>query len=293
MIELGLSPEVLLPCGALLGEGPVWDPRTRLLHFVDGKHPAIWTFDPSNGESRRLPLKEKIGFIGLTPDSNSLVAGLQSGLATVSLQSGETKILLHPEPGNPEARINDGVVDHDGGLIFGTMDDSEYRPIGSFFRYHPDDGVTRFDSGFIVSNGPFPANDGKHVFYVDSCGFQIKRVRREGPKLGPPEVFFDWPEDWGFPDGLTGDAEGGLWVAHWNGRQVTRIGPDGGPSHRFTLPTEHITKVWFGGEDFATLYITTASIDQNIIEDPVAGHLFAVDCGFRGLPANIAALPEN
>jgi len=126
---------------------------------------------------------------------------------------------------------------------------------------------------------------------VDSCAFQIKRVHRKGATLAPPEIFFNWPESWGFPDGLTGDADGGLWVAHWNGRHVTRIDPEGQPSHRFSLPTEHITKVWFGGEKLDTLYITTASIDQNIIEDPVAGHLFAVNCGFKGLPANIAKLP--
>lgn len=291
MIQLDISPEVVLPCGALLGEGPVWDCRTGQLHFVDGKHPAIWTFAPSTGRSHRLPLKEKVGFIGLTPDPMRVVAGLQSGLGTVCLDSGEFSLLFDPEPENPETRINDGVVDLDGGLVFGTMDDREYRPIGSYFRYHPDHGVTRYDGGCIVSNGPFPANDGEHIFYVDSCAFQIKRVHRKGATLAPPEVFFNWPESWGFPDGLTGDADGGLWVAHWNGRHVTRIDPQGQPSHRFSLPTEHITKVWFGGEKLDTLYITTASIDQNIIEDPVAGHLFAVNCGFRGLPANIAKLP--
>jgi len=232
----------------------------------------------------------KIGFIGLTSDPKRVVAGLQSGLGTVCLDSAAFTLLLHPEPENPETRINDGVVDLDGGIVFGTMDDREYRPIGSYFRYHPDHGLARFDSGCIVSNGPFPANDGAHVYYVDSCAFQIKRVRRNGAEMGKPEVFFNWPEDWGFPDGLTGDADGGLWVAHWNGRKVTRIGPDGQPSHCFSLPTEHITKVWFGGADLATLFITTASIDQNIIEDPFAGHLFAVDCGFKGLPANITQL---
>jgi len=293
VIQIEAQPKVVLPCNALLGEGPVWDHRTGLLHFVDGKNPAIWTFDPASGRSSRLSQTEKIGFIGLTSDPDMVVAGLQSGLATVSLKTGEAETWLNPEPENTDTRINDGVVDYDGGLIFGTMDDKEYRPIGSYFRYHPGDGLTRFDGGVIVSNGPFPANNGKEVYYVDSCGFKIKKVTREGAKIGRPGVFFNWPEDWGFPDGLNGDAQGGLWVAHWNGRHVTRIGPEGEPTHRFTLPTEHITKAWFGGPDHSTLYITTASIDQNLVEDPVAGHLFAVDCGFRGLPANIAALPGD
>lgn len=289
MRTLDASPHVVLPCHALLGEGPVWDHRTGLLHFVDGKNPAIWTFNPATGKSSRLRQPEKIGFIGLTEDPGVMLAGLQSGLAKVSLETGESSLVIDPEPESTESRINDGVVDIDGGVVFGTMDDREHRPIGSFFRHHPEHGLTRFDSGFVVSNGPFPGLSGDAVYYVDSVGFLIKRVTRKGASLGEPEVFFEWPEDWGYPDGMTGDAEGGFWVAHWNGHHVTRIGPDATPTHRFTLPTEHVTKVWFGGDDLATLFVTTALIDQNVIEDPLAGHLFAIDCGFRGLPANIAA----
>lgn len=288
-VELEVEPKVVLPCNALLGEGPVWDHRTGLLHFVDGKHPAIWTFDPVSGESKRLRLPEKIGFIGLSPETRVLVAGLQRGLGTVSLETGEFSLMIDPEP-DRDIRINDGVVDVDGGIVFGSMDDLENRPLGSFYRYHPSTGLTKVDTGFIVTNGPFPANDGKYIYYVDSCGFKIKRVQREGARISAPEVFFEWPEHWGYPDGMTGDADGGWWVAHWNGHAVTRIDASGQPTHRFRMPTEHITKVWFGGEDLSTMFITTAMIDQNVIKDPVAGHLFAVDCGFKGLNANIAQL---
>lgn len=288
MKTLELSPEVVLPCGTITGEGPVWDRRTGLLHFIDCKHPAIWTFNPQTGDNERLRLSERIGFVSLTEDPKVMVAGLEAGLVKISLESGESTLLVDPEAEAPQTRINDGVADLDGGLIFGSMDNLEYRPTGSFYRYHPEDGLTCFDSGFVVSNGPFPSIDGEFVYYVDSVGFKIKRVRRQGKAIGEPEVFFDWPEDWGYPDGLTGDAEGGFWIAHWNGHGVTRIDASGSPSHYFAMPTEHITKVWFGGPDLATMYITTASIDQNIVKDPLAGHLFALDCGFRGIPANFA-----
>ena len=48
-----------------------------------------------------------------------------------------------------------------------------------------------------------------------------------------------------------------------------------------------VTSCAFGGADLETLYITTASLRMDraaLAEQPLAGALFAVDPGVRGLP---------
>jgi xylono-1,5-lactonase len=84
------------------------------------------------------------------------------------------------------------------------------------------------------------------------------------------------------------DAEGHVWICHWGGSRTTRFGPDGGQERIVSVPTAQVTKCAFGGPNLTTLYIATAAIGRDPHIDPMAGHLFAVETGIRGLPANIA-----
>ena len=50
------------------------------------------------------------------------------------------------------------------------------------------------------------------------------------PELGEVRfrrVFATLGDEAGFPDGMTVDGEGYLWVAHWAGSRVSRYAPDG------------------------------------------------------------------
>ena len=87
----------------------------------------------------------------------------------------------------------------------------------------------------------------------------------------------------GKPDGLTVDAEGGVWVALWSGGAVQRYSPDGEPADRVELPVSNVTDCCFGGPDLMTLYVTTAA--RGAAHEPLAGALFACRPGVAGLPA--------
>ena len=56
------------------------------------------------------------------------------------------------------------------------------------------------------------------------------------------------------------------------------------------MPTALVTHCTFGGPDLTTLYVTTGSRDRDPTIDPMAGHLFMLETGIRGLPARIFAL---
>jgi xylono-1,5-lactonase len=90
-----------------------------------------------------------------------------------------------------------------------------------------------------------------------------------------------------FPDGLTVDAEGGVWsVQHGVGR-VVRYAADGRITHEVGVPTPQPTSCIFGGRELDTLYVTTSR--QNMTPEqleryPLSGGVFAVQPGLGGVP---------
>lgn len=283
-------PERVLDCQTLVGEGPIWDQRSGTLYFVDIKKPAIWQWIPHSRTYDRFPLKERIGFVALTQTPGVLLCGMKSGLVLHRLSDASQRLLIAPEPDCAGNRINDGMVDLDGAVIFGTMDDAEQEPSGKFYRWHPQDGLTTIDDGYIVSNGPTAHTDGRRFFCIDTVNRRIKCFHRNDSGFTEPKIFFEWPDSWGYPDGMICDAEGGLWVAHWDGYAVTRLTDQGEVDRTIRLPARNITKPCFGGEDLSTLYLTTAAIDCDEHDAPDAGALFAIAGAGRGIAPTIAAV---
>jgi sugar lactone lactonase YvrE len=56
------------------------------------------------------------------------------------------------------------------------------------------------------------------------------------------------------------------------------------------MPTALVTHCTFGGPDLTTLYVTTGLRDRDPTIDPMAGHLFTLETGIRGVPARIFTL---
>ncbi len=96
------------------------------------------------------------------------------------------------------------------------------------------------------------------------------------------------------PDGLTVDAGGYVWAAKWRGGRVVRYAPDGRIERTIELPVPKISCCTFGGQDFSTLFITTARLgmnDEELAKYPDSGALFWVELAdVHGLPAAPFAL---
>ncbi|OIQ64147.1 L-arabinolactonase [mine drainage metagenome] len=81
-----------------------------------------------------------------------------------------------------------------------------------------------------------------------------------------------------------------LWIAHWDGWQITRWNPDTGEKLlSIPLPAARITSCAFGGDNLEDLYITSARAwltNDQLAEQPLAGSLFVIkNTGYKGLPA--------
>jgi sugar lactone lactonase YvrE len=280
------TPRVAVASGCVVGEGALWDHRNETVLFVDIKNPGIWHYHPATGKHVRVAVPERVGFVALTLDPDIVVAGFKSGLKRFHLFGGETQDIVAPEPERPGNRINDGIVGPDGSLYFGTMDDAENEPSGSFWRFQGS-SLTRFHEGFTVTNGPAVSPDGLILYTTDTRGRTIYAHDLTDGRPGEARRFVHFEEGWGHPDGVAVDAEGHVWVCHWGGSRISRFAPDGSIERVVPVPTAQVTKCAFGGPDLTTLYITTAAINRDPAIDPMAGHLFVVETETRGLTANV------
>lgn len=186
-------------------------------------------------------------------------------------------------------RFNDGKCDRQGHFWVGSMDDAETKPNGDFFRLGPGGSVQRFPAGFVVTNGIGWSPDDQTMYITDSAGRTIYACDYD-PRagiMGPRRVFARVATDAGYPDGLTVDADGRVWSAHWDGWRVTCYTPGGRVEREITLPVQRPTSCTFGGAALDTLYITSARVgldDTALAKGPQAGAMFAIqDAGVKGI----------
>jgi sugar lactone lactonase YvrE len=273
---------------AILGEGPVWLPHEQCLYWLDVKAPAVYRYVPETADKKRWPMPERIGFL-LPRRGGGFLAGFKSGVANVDLDSGKIEPLGGPEYDLPGNRLNDGKVDFAGRAWFGSMDDDEVSETGKLYSMDSDGEITMVDDGYVVTNGPAISPDGGTLYHTDTFRRTIYAFDlRPNGALENKRVFVETAPDAGYPDGMTVDAEGFLWVAHFGGWRLTRFRPDGSIERTLPMPVAQVTSCAFGGSDLDRLYVTTAAIgldDKALRAQPLAGGLFELAPDVGGLPS--------
>ena len=282
--------ECLWPASATLGEGPLWSPREAALYWVDIKAPALHRFRPEDGDRTSWVMPEPIGWVIERANGRGLVAGFKErGFAFLTPGTMATEVIGQPEPDYPDNRFNDAKADAAGRIWAGTMDDNEREASGCLYRLDPNLDWHRVDKGYCVTNGPALSPDGATLYHTDTFESTIYAFNLSpNGKLSNKRVFVTIPEGDGYPDGMTCDAEGGLWVAHFGGWRITRFRPDGSVDRVIEMPVSQVTSCAFGGPGLDRLFVTSACIGLNkdeLAEQPLAGGLFALDPETKGLPA--------
>ena len=266
-----------------VGEGPVWIAAESALYWVDVLGPGLRRLSLSDGTLRRWSMPEPIGFVVPRRDRPGFVAGFQSGFHLLTLDPYISEPIGDPEPHLPNNRLNDGKVDADGRLWAGTMAMAGDVPSGTLYRLDPDRRWHVMDAGYLVTNGPAFSPDRHWLYHADSPRRVIYRFRLdETGALRDKKAFVRFPADWGYPDGMTIDAEGCLWAAHWGGGRISRFDPDGTLDRAIALPVPNITSCAFAGEKLDRLFVTSAR--DGCEEQRLAGALFEVSPGAAGLP---------
>jgi sugar lactone lactonase YvrE len=255
----------LIPADAELGEGPRWDAANNRLLWVDIRRGELHAWDGS--EDRVAEVGAPLGAAVPTVDGDVLLAFADR----LALLSGET---LASIPHGPHMRLNDGACDAEGRFWVGSMRrDETKRCDAALYRF--DGGLATVLDGVSLSNGIGWSPAGSRMYYVDTLTRRVDVFDYDG-ELGSRRPFTAIEKEAGFPDGLTVDDEGGVWVALWGGSALRRYAPDGSLDRVLPVPAVNVTSCCFGGADGSTLFITTAAPD---------GHVFVADPGVAGPPA--------
>jgi sugar lactone lactonase YvrE len=262
------------------GEGPVWSPTWGGLRWVDMLAGDVLSLADDGTVSRR-----HVGDVAaaLRPRRDGgAVIGIERGFALEDADG--TLRALPPVWSDPGIRMNEGGCDPDGRFWCGSMAYDQRPGAGSLYRLDPDGTVAVAFGGVTISNGLDWSPDGSLAYYDDTPTHQVAVFDYSSEAgLTGRRTFVQLADDEN-PDGLTVDAEGGVWVALFGAGVVRRYTADGRLDGVVEVPAAQVTACTFGGPALDRLYITTSRENLPPDADPLAGALFAVDPGVAGRP---------
>jgi sugar lactone lactonase YvrE len=267
---------------ALVGESPLFLAEHETILWVDLLSGVLFSTDATTGATSKAefqgsalgpPRRTVHGEIVIVADRDlwslgSPGSGVRTHLATFAIDA--------------DLRPNDGACDASGRFWVGYKR-SDGSADGILVTLINPAAPVMVMSNLELPNGLAFAGDGESAFFVDSLKRTIYRIERLGDSSGPSVA--PWvitPKEYGLPDGIALDDEGGLWVAMWGGGVVLRYGPDGQIAGELRIPVSLVTAVCFGTH--GELYITTSRFDLDAAEQPQAGALFRAQTSFHGAP---------
>ena len=272
---------------ALVGEGPVWDDRRRVLWWIDVKNPRLFRYDPANGDRHEFAMPERIGCVAPRQrrpdrrlherlqmdrsgdgrhhaDHRSRARAARQPVQRRQVRPARAPVRRHH--GQRRGRVHRYAVPPRSGPL-GARDVHRRAPV-QWLDWSPDDRLLYYTDSLRRTIW---------VYDFDLATGAIDRRR----------VFARVPDDAGVPDGLCVDREGHVWSAHWGGWRLTRYAPDGGVDRVVDMPVPQPSCPAFGGADLEVLYVSSAAIgmtQDELARAPDGGGLFALDVGVRGLP---------
>ena len=282
--------ELVIKADAELGEGPVWDARSSRLAWVDILSKRILLTDVLTGDTEAIAVPLHVGAVAPRA-AGGFVAALQDGFWVVG--DGPPRRIAPIGEARPELRFNDGKCDPAGRFWAGTMAYDQAPGTGALYRLDADGRATGMLHDVTVSNGLAWSLDGATMYYVDTPTQRIDAFSfaAASGEISDRRPAVQIPAELGKPDGLTIDERGGLWVALWGGGALHRY-LDGRLDRVVKLPVRQPTSCAFGGADLDELYVTSAweglsTADR--VAQPLAGAVFRVRPGVRGLPVAVFA----
>lgn len=265
-----------------LGEGPCWSPAESRLYWFDIKGKRLAWYEPESDARGGFDLPVRASAAAPRAQGGLLMA-TEKGLATFDPAQGALE-MIRPYALPPGFRTNDGKIDLDGNFWWSIMDDDGGKQPGMVFRTRPDLQTERVLEGIHIPNTISVSPDGQILYMADSSLKTLFAHRTAD--LSQVTRFADTAGEAGTPDGSAVDAHGYLWNAQWGAGRIVRYAPDGRVDMILPMPVEQPTSCAFGGPDLTTLYITSAwdgLTDEQRASQPVAGGLFAVETGVKGL----------
>jgi len=264
---------------AVLGECPVWDSGRKIIYWVDIISKKLFSFNIENEICSVTYFKNFIGCVALRKNGQFIVAS-EEGIHFFDQNNLSVENLFNPEAHLEKNRFNDGKCDAAGRFWAGSTSYGENEKIGSLYCIDKDLNYRRTVTDVTVSNGISWSPDNKILYYIDSPTREVKAYEYDikNGEIKNERVVIRFSEKEGYPDGMTTDQEGKLWIANWGGYKVGRWDPVNGKMiEKIDIPVERVSSVTFGGPGLDELFITTAAKGFNEMDKKVDENLNELD----------------
>ena len=288
--------ELFVPDAGNLTEGPRWDERTQRLLWTDIYGGTLNSCDANGGDRRAMETGLSLGSFA-PRQGGGYVLALETGLAVSGNDVAQWTPIGLQRTRPTLVRSNDGACDPVGRFFAGTMAHDEAARAGALYRLDPADEDGNIPdpllvvAGATVSNGLDWSPDGTRMYYADSAELRLDVFSYDMPtgELSRRQPLVRFTSDDGFPDGLTVDSEGFIWVAFWDGGVVRRFDPEGRLDSVVDVPVARVSSCTFGGAGLDELFITTARYQLSLAQyqaAPLSGSIFRCHPGITGRPVN-------
>lgn len=273
----------------ILGESPCWNDINSSIYWVDIVSKKINIFNLRNSKTKIMKLNKYIGAIGFRKNGE-IVAALEDGFYFIEDDSCKEILVKIINENLNVKRFNDGKIDANGNFWAGTVSLKEDSPIGVMYCLESNLNLKEVFNKITISNGIAWSVDNKKMYFIDSPTLRVDvfdfdifscRLRNRKPA-------FEIPKNIGYPDGMTIDIEGKLWIAHWGGNKVCRWDPELKKIiETIDIPASRVSSCTFGGEKLDELFITTAirgfAENTDGIKEEDSGYLYRIQTGTRGM----------
>ncbi|MFH6601117.1 SMP-30/gluconolactonase/LRE family protein [Ectopseudomonas khazarica] len=284
-----MSAELIVDARNATGESPVWNAAEQALYWVDIPAGRLHRWSVADGQTQNWQADEMLACLAMHP-SGGWLAGMQSGLFHLRPQDDgglRSECLARVEHPRPQMRFNDGRCDRQGRFWAGTMllDMAAGARVGALYRY--DGQLQQRLDDLIVPNGLAFSPDGRIMYLSDSHPtVQAVWAFDYDTDSGTPHnrrLFIDMTRHPGRPDGAAVDVDGCYWICGNDAGLVHRFTPDGRLDRSLAVPVQKPTMCAFGGPHLDTLFVTSIRPAGDVSEQPLAGGVFALSPGVRGM----------
>jgi len=289
-----------------LGESPFWHPGERSLYWLDipGRAVLRTRGEIARPAVERWSLPTEPGCMA-PARSGGLVIALRDGIYRAREWGGALLRLAHVDHDTRTMRFNDGKCDALGRFWAGSINEAKDRANAALYCLDARGGrtptLTKMANEATTANGLAFSRDDTTVYWADTAAHQVRAWDWAASinRLSRPRVFKQFaekPAGWtpespvryeGRPDGATLDAQGGYWVAMFEGGQLLRFAPGGEQLAAVATPVQCPTMPCFGGDDLKTLFVTSARRgrpETELEQRPASGSVICQRVDTAGVP---------
>lgn len=261
---------------ALVGEAVRMDGDDVI--WVDPPNRRLLRWTRVDGSLQDTALSSPVWSLGQRPDGSWVAAG-EGGFFRIDVRTGALSA-GPPAPLPAGCRLNDMVVDSEGGLWAGSMHRGLLAGKGAiYYAADVDAPIVQVADGLGVANGMAFVAGGRCLMVIDTLSRTLLSYPRPDRDLtlGEPVVTTDFLGTPGKPDGMAIGPDDAIWVAMWGGGCIVQLAGNGAVDEIVSIPAPHVGSLCFDRHGDAYVSTSRARLSELTLQaSPDSGALFRV-----------------